>query len=395
MRLALDASPLLGQRAGVAHFALGALTALGARTDVETYAYGLSSRGRTALREVLPAGVRSGWSVPALPLLWLWAHSDLVSGELIMDLDGGVDVVHGTNFVVPPTRRAARVVTVHDLTCVRYPALCTRTTLRYPALIRRAIATGAWVHTPSAHVAAEVCDILGADPARVRAVPHGLAVPGDPGETADIESAVAAARQLAAALTGCERYVLTLGTVEPRKDHSLLVRAWDRIAGDHPDLGLVIAGPDGWGSAALTSAIAGARHHRRIGRAGYVDGNVRVGLLAGAAVFAFPSVYEGFGLPPLEAMARGVPAVVTAAGAVPEVCGDAALTVPVGDEVALADALAAVIDDAACAARLVDRGRVRAASFTWERCADGLVALYRDAIGGPPGADVDGESANE
>ena len=394
MRLALDGTPLLGQRSGVAHFALGALTALGARADVETYAYGLSSRGRTALREVLPAGVRSGWSVPALPLLWLWAHSDLVSGELIMDLDGGVDVVHGTNFVVPPTRRAARVVTVHDLTCVRYPALCPRTTLRYPALIRRAIATGAWVHTPSEHVAAEVCDILGADPARVRAVPHGLAVPGDPAESADVESAADSARQLAAALTGCERYVLTLGTVEPRKDHPLLVRAWDRIAGDRPDLGLVIAGPDGWGSAALASAIGGARHNARIGRAGYVDGNVRLGLLAGAAVFAFPSLYEGFGLPPLEAMARGVPAVVTAAGAVPEVCGDAALTVPVGDEAALADALAAVIDDPARAAGLAERGRARAASFTWERCADGLVGLYRDALGEAPPAEVDRESAD-
>ena len=382
MRLALDGTPLLGQRSGVAHFALGALTALGARADVETYAYGLSSRGRTALREVLPAGVRSGWSVPALPLLWLWAHSDLVSGELIMDLDGGVDVVHGTNFVVPPTRRAARVVTVHDLTCVRYPALCARTTLRYPALIRRAIATGAWVHTPSAHVAAEVCDVLGADPARVRAVAHGLAIPGDPAETAEPGAAAASARQLAAALTGCERYVLTLGTVEPRKDHSLLVRAWDRIAGEHPDLGLVIAGPDGWGAAALTTTIAGARHRERIGRSGYVEGNLRLGLLAGAAVFAFPSLYEGFGLPPLEAMALGVPTVVTAAGAVPEVCGDAALTVPVGDEGALAEALAAVVDDAGCAATLVARGRERAASFTWDRCADGLVALYRDAVDG-------------
>jgi glycosyltransferase involved in cell wall biosynthesis len=393
VRLALDATPLLGQRTGVAHFALGALTALGAREDLETYAYGLSARGRTALREVLPAGVRSGWSVPAAPLLWLWARTDLVSGELIMDLDGGVDLVHGTNFVVPPTRHAARVVTVHDLTCVRYPALCTRTSLRYPALIRRALATGAWVHTPSEHVAAEVCDAFGADPARVRAVPHGLAVPGDPEASVELGPALAAARQLAAALTGCERYVLTLGTVEPRKDHALLVRAWDRIAGDHPDLGLVVAGPDGWGAAALTSAIAAARHRHRIGRTGYVEGNLRVGLLAGAAVFAFPSVYEGFGLPPLEAMAQGVPAVVTAAGAVPEVCGDAALIVPVGDEAALADALAAVIDDAACAAALVDRGRVRAASFTWERCADGLVDLYRDAVSAEPPAPLDRESA--
>jgi glycosyltransferase involved in cell wall biosynthesis len=380
VRLALDATPLLGARTGVAHFTLGALTALSARPDVEAYGYALSSRGRTSLREVLPAGVTSGWSVPARPLLWLWARSDLVSGELIMDLDGGVDVVHGTNYVVPPTRRAARVVSVHDLTCVRYPELCTRATLRYPALIRRALATGAWVHTGSDYVAAEICEAFGADPTRVRAVPHGLTLPGDASDATAPGSGADAGRDLAAALTGCERYVLTLGTVEPRKDHPLLVRAWDRVADAHPDVGLVIAGPDGWGAAALGSAIAAARHGERIGRAGYVEGPLRHGLLAGAAAFAFPSVYEGFGLPPLEAMDAGVPVVATAAGAVPEVCGDAALIVPVGDEAALADALAAVLDGGGCAATLVARGRARAAQYTWARCAHGLVALYQDAL---------------
>lgn len=380
MRLALDATPLLGSRTGVAHFTLGALAALAGRSDLEVFGYALSWRGRTMLREVLPPGVTSGWSVPARPLMWAWAHSNVVSAELILDVDDGVDVVHGTNFVVPPARRAARVVTVHDLTCVRYPELCTTATLRYPALIRRAVATGAWVHTPSAFVAAEVCDAFGADPERVRAVPHGIGLPGDTAEASLPGSSPDAGRRLAASLTGCERYVLALGTVEPRKDLPLLVRAWDRIAGERTDVGLVIAGPDGWGSEALSAAIGAARHHDRMARTGYVEGPVRLGLLAGAEVFAFPSIYEGFGLPPLEAMAVGVPVVATAAGAVPEICGDAALTVPVGDEEALATALAALLDDTACRAALIARGRSRAVAFTWDRCADGLTGLYRDAI---------------
>ena len=391
MRIALDATALLGPRTGVGAFTLGAMDALVRRDDTEIYGYALSWRGRSLLREVLPVGATSGWSVPAAPLLRLWSRTDLVPVEWIMDLDEPVEVVHGTNFVVPPARRAARVVTVHDLTCVRFPELCTPTTRRYPALLRRAIRAGAWVHTPTAAVAAEVCELLGAPPERVRAVHHGLSVP-DPGQAdpdepdpdeADPDQAAdgAGGRRLAARLTGAPRYVLALGTVEPRKDLPLLVRAFDHLAADRPDLGLVIAGPDGWGADALTSAIAAARHRDRIARTGHVDGAVRVGLLAGASALAFPSVYEGFGLPPLEAMAAGVPVVATAAGAVREVCGDAAALTPVGDVSAFGAALAMVLDDPARAAALVEAGRRRAAGYSWERCADGLMDLYRSALG--------------
>jgi len=381
VRVALDATPLLGSLSGVGTFTLGALSALAGRSDVTTFGYALSWRGRSLLREHLPAGVTSGWSVPAAPLLHLWRHCDLVPAEWLVDVDGGVDVVHGTNFVVPPARRAARVVTVHDLTCLRFPELCSPTSRRYPVLIRRALAGGAWVHTPSDHVAGEVCEAFGADPARVRAIHHGLGMPTDAGDAGRPEASAAAGRRLAAGLCGTDRYVLALGTVEPRKDLPLLVRAFDRLGDDHPDLGLVIAGPDGWGAADLTAQIATARHRDRIGRTGYVEGAQRLGLLAGAAVFAFPSVYEGFGFPPLEAMAAGVPVVATAAGAVPEVCGEAAVIVPVGDLDALAGALAEVLDDGSRAPALVAAGHQRAAVFTWDRCAAGLVELYRDSAG--------------
>src|SRR5258708_5513118 len=166
---------------------------------------------------------------------------------------GPVDVVHGTNFVVPPGAGAARVVTVHDLTAVLFPELCTPTSLRYPALIRRAVADGAWVHTPSAFVATEVCSLLGVSADRVRPVAHGVdAGHGDP----------AVGRRLA----GVDRYVLALGTVEPRKDLPLLVRAWDGIASTRSDLHLVIAGPDGWGTEALAAAISSARCGERVVR---------------------------------------------------------------------------------------------------------------------------------
>jgi glycosyltransferase involved in cell wall biosynthesis len=247
--------------------------------------------------------------------------------------------------------------------------MCTPTSRRYPRLVRRAIEHGAWVHTPSAFVAAEVCDAFGADPRRVRAVAHGIA-PADAGD-AD------AGRKLAVELTGCERYVLALATVEPRKDLPLLVRAFDAVADEVPDVGLVLAGARGWGGAELDAALASAGHRRRIATAGYVDDGLRASLLAGAAVFAFPSRYEGFGLPPLEAMAAGVPVVASDAGAVREVCGDAAALIAVGD----ADGFGAALLDALDAApSRIERGRARAATFTWDRATDAMVELYRDCV---------------
>ncbi|HET6795120.1 MAG TPA: glycosyltransferase family 1 protein, partial [Acidimicrobiales bacterium] len=170
-----------------------------------------------------------------------------------------------------------------------------------------------------------------------------------------------------------------LGTVEPRKDLPTLVRAFDLVAGEQPDLHLVVAGPPGWGMADYERAVAAASHRSRIVRLGYVSGDDRAALLASATVFAYPSLYEGFGLPPLEAMLAGVPVVTTDAGALPEVVGDAAEVVGVGDAEGLARALAAVISDEGRRGALIDRGRARTREFSWERSAEGLVGLYRDA----------------
>lgn len=380
MRIAVDATPLIGTRTGVATFVDGLLRGLARRGDVDVVAYALTWRGRQALGAELPEGVAvAGPPMAARPLREAWARFDVPTLEW---WTGRVAVAHGTNFVVPPTRRAAEVVTVHDLTTVRFPELCTRDTLAFPGLVRRALSRGAFVHTPSAHVAAEVVALLGAAPERVVAVPHGIdpvaraprggasgpPAPARPGPPAPADR--------------FGPYLLALGTVEPRKDLVTLLRAFDAaVAGSlASDLRLVVAGPDGWGAEAFAEALARLRHQDRVVRLGWVPAAERDALLAGATAFVYPSRYEGFGLPPLEAMAAGVPVVATDAGALPEVLGDAALLVPVGDTEALATAVERVVTDDELRRHLVAAGGRRVARFSWDAAAAGFVGLYRRAV---------------
>lgn len=364
LRVAVDATPLLGHLTGVGVFTREILRGL-PQHGIAPVAYATSWRGRAALAGQVPEGVEvSRRPQAARPLRAAWRRCD---GPPIEWWTGPVDVVHGTNFVSPPTRRAAEVVSIHDLTFHHHPEMSTADTLEYPRLIRRALARGAWVHADTAYGASEIVDVFGADPDRVVVVRLGVtALP-------------AADPEVGRRLAGTDRYVLAVGTVEPRKDLPGLVDAFDLLAASDASLRLVIAGPDGWGARALDERLARSPHRHRVVRLGWVSDADRSALLRGAAVLAYPSRYEGFGLPPLEAMSVGTPVVATSVGPLPEVLGDAATLVPPSDPAALAAAIDALVGDDDASDRQRRRGREQAARYGWDACAAGLADLHRRA----------------
>jgi glycosyltransferase involved in cell wall biosynthesis len=356
LTVAIDVAPLVGARTGIGHSVarlVEELDALDGGPDL--YRYVLSFRAHLPQdwnRLPVPAGVAlRTWGRWGRPRARRWLRA--------------ADVVHGTNFVAPPTGLPT-VVTVHDCSLVTRPDLVNAVVRRFVPVLRRSIAAGAWVHTPSAYVADQVRELFGTE--RVRAIHHGPPAPPVP---------------LGPPLPGVDGrpYILAVATREPRKNLPRLVDAFGLLHAEQPDVALVLLGAPGPDQPQVDAAIA------RLPRAAaeavlltdWVPDDQRTTALAAATVLAYPSIDEGFGLPLLEAMQVGVPVVAAAAGAIPEVAGDAALLVPPEDTEALATALARAVGDRATRDGLVAAGRERVAAFSWQRAAASLVALYGDA----------------
>jgi glycosyltransferase involved in cell wall biosynthesis len=406
MKVGLDATPLLGPQTGVGRYVAalaGALAGLPGPEPEEVALVPFSWRGTADLPRVVatlegdwaaagvvprtdgdggpaarPGRLRCGRRrVPARLLQAAWARLPVPPVEW---LAGPVDVFHATNFVAPPARRAASVVTVHDLSYLRYPEMVTAASARYEELVPRALRRGAVVCTPTAAVAAEVADTYRLAPERLVVTPLGVGAAWR--RAAAPDPAWLAAHDLP------ERYLLFVGTREPRKNLPTLLAAYRALlAGRVPPAGrpgaagagvppLVLAGPPGWGEALdLAGLPAGA-----VRTPGYLAEEDLARLVAGAAALAFPSWYEGFGLPALEALACGTPVVASDLPALREVLADQAELVPPGDADALAEALLRVLDDPGGEPARAAR-RARAAGFTWDACAQASLAAYRRALG--------------
>ncbi|MDQ3167027.1 MAG: glycosyltransferase family 4 protein [Chloroflexota bacterium] len=287
-----------------------------------------------------------------------------------------LSLLHAPVNVAPLAAPCPTVVTVHDLAFFRLPDVVPAGRRRYlAAMTRVSVSRAAGVLAVSEHTARDAVELLGVPPGRITVTPLGV----DPWFRPTGADALAAFR----AERGLDRpFILAVGTLEPRKGMTTLLRAFGRVASSVPH-DLVLVGATGWMNESFDRTLAGLPGpvRERVRQVGFVPAADLPPWYGAASLFAYPSLYEGFGLPVLEAMACGTPVITSAVSALPETAGEAALLVPPGDAGALADALGRLLDDPVLAVDLSGRGLARAALFPWSRTAEATVAAYRAALG--------------
>jgi glycosyltransferase involved in cell wall biosynthesis len=344
VKVAVDVTPL----ASPARTGIGLFTAYVADQDgVDVERFSLSPRSDEAKKLRLPGNL----AVRA------WARLDRIGRSIA----GDADVVHGTNFVAPPSDLPT-VLTVHDLSFAMEPAWVSKTVASFAAVVQRRVEQGAWVHAPSEHVARGVQELFGTD--RVVTVHHGPPSPQlDPG--------------LSARAPIASPYIVAVGTWEPRKNLSTLVTAFGIAHAREPSLSLALVGQPGSDEHVQRAIDAlGRSAFAHVVHTGFVPDVQRDAIVRNAAVLAYPSLDEGFGFPILEAQRMGVPVVASNAGSIPEIAGDGALFHDPLDPDALADQLLLAVEHRPT----VHAGRVNLERFSWDRAAEGWRGLYELAL---------------
>lgn len=384
MRVAIDVSAIPDDPAGAGVYVLELVKALGMVPSNELELH-LIARHDDEARWHSVAPVATIHGVVPINRGSRLAWEQMLAPRLAKQIEA--DVWHGPHYTIPlmmPTSKSSRqrkgpavVVTVHDLTFFDHPEWHERSKVAYFRPMIRAAARRAQVLIGvSQWTSKRLIELIGPNAAVVtiaHGVDHTRFFPGDAEQNVRDLTALAA-------LGIHQPFIGFAGTIEPRKNIPALIRSFDAVADDHLNLQLAIAGQPGWGTDEVDQAIAKSRHPDRIILTGYVESKVIPAMFRQAAVVAYPSLEEGFGLPALEAMACAAPLVTTTGSAMEEVVGETGLLVAPNDEPALTQALSKLMDDPNRREALGAGGPAKASSFTWERCAQLHIEAYQLAI---------------
>ncbi len=378
MKIAIDATPWMPQPSGMGFYVANLIRALNDLQSAESFDLELIYQPR------LQHWLKGDLSLPnhlqpysnqirrfPVPVrvsnLWIKFPRSLSSFESFFAVS---DIFHGTNYTVFPLKKSRRVMTLYDLTFIKYPQYANATVKAYAHRVKQCLKWTDLVLTISEHSKQDICRYLRVDPSRVWVTPLASRYQTDNSIT---ESET---------MHSDQPYILFVSTIEPRKNITTLIDAFDDLKQKYQlDHQLVLIGQKGWLYQPIFERIARSPFHRSIHHLSYLSDQLVAQYYANADVFVYPSYYEGFGMPVLEAMTLGAPVITSNVSSLPEVAGDAAILVDPSDRSALAESILNVISDRELRNQLIQKGHDRALLYSWENTAKETLKAYRFLAG--------------
>ena len=385
MHIAIDYTAAVCQGAGIGRYTRGLIRTLSRLDTKNLYTLFVAGGwGKGDGQGPWPANFRIR-TVPVsdrvLNILWQRIRVPVP----IQVVTGKIDLFHSPDFVLPPVRQTPAVLTVHDLSFLRTPEHFLRGFRKYlEVAVSRGIVRSSHILADSHSTRRDLIELMGVAPEKITVIYPGVEARFTEIRDSNFLASVAKRYKLPA------RFILGLGTLQPRKNFDGLIDAFEKLIGqesgsqDLSDLQLVICGSPGWMYEGTLEKAKRCGLAGRIHFPGFVRDEDLPALYSLAAVFAFPSWYEGFGLPVLEAQACGTPVVAANNSSLPEVAGDAGLLVDANDSEALAQAIFALLSDEQLRGTLISAGKSQARRFTWKHAAESLLNTY-ERFGDPRG----------
>lgn len=385
MRIGIDVTSAIRQGAGIGRFTRELIRALLALDSPHEYILFTATGGvsHDIIQSRLAYLTQPATSRPSRPairnLTFLsddWLHRLWHRARLPIPIEaitGRVHVFHEPDFVLPPTLPGTRtVLTVHDLTFIRDPESAFPRLRRYlNRVVPRSVARAVHVLADSLATKNDIVELFGTQPEKITVLYGGVDARFAPVQQPDRLAAVRARYGI-----GQGTFILGIGTIQPRKNYRRLIQAFADLGPSAANLQLVIAGGKGWMYDQIFAEVKQLGLEGHVIFPGFVDDDDLPALYSAAEMLAYPSIYEGFGLPILEAMACGTPVATSRTSSLPELAGEAALLVEPADVAGITDAMRRLLQDSDLRRRLVAEGFGQARKFTWDKAARQLLGIY-------------------
>lgn len=366
IRVSFDMTPTIGLRTGIGQVVAHMYDALSEKNGIKLEPFALSYKARAYAND-LPENTHF-ISVPARALLQTWKFSNWPN---LKNQLGEIDMIHATNYLAPPAVGDKPVlITIHDATMVKFPELVSSKVQSLIPIIKKRLKAGAHVHVPTKAIKLDIEKYFAneiEDTSKIHIVSFGTPTITDTKPSERIEK-----------LVNADPYILSIGMLEPRKNHAKLIEAFEEVYEKNPHIRLFLVGPDGPARPQIDEALSKLSHkaRSRVTITGPVSDNDRSYILKHASMLAYPSIYEGFGLPILEAMATKTPIVCSKEGSLEELGADAVEFVDAYSSSDIARGINLVLSDEDLRTKLIEKGEKQLKNYSWEKTAKELANLY-------------------